>query len=704
MRRRSLIVWVLVAFAASDRAESAVTPAFWQSGSGAWSTAANWSTTPQVPQNGEPQPDSTYHAIFDTQNPAAYNVQISGRNVALDAISLRDNVTLQQSGGRAEVGRLGLESGRYVLSNNAIWTGEIVTADQGVFEVQSGVIQDSTLRGDVRLIGSVTSPAVLHNSDLQGATVYTLERAELSGQITGKGATIELNRRVVIEQPTTIGPGVTISVPPQTPNPSISTSDVLEILGRVETYETLGVGSRFQNHGQVTVLETGTFSQITRRADPSHSNHWTIHSGGQIMSLGRFELDEQSDVQWLLNGSLNRPLIFTSNFTADGQLRIDVSPSYMPRTDQSLVVIQANDTRLGEFDEIALGPLPKGFDWDISALNSEGIISFTGPATRRIAYTEFDEPPWDALDYTPAANGRELGFETTYEFNRGQFPAGGVIELLGERVLAFQSLDTSTVFDRVPIADFANVAVDLSFTVSETSFEDDIVELILHSEDAAQQSISTLVDLYSFNDLEPAVHELTLHVPSSWTEVSAEVRTTTNSSSAAEVVYLHSLDIVGYKYSARMERAGDFTVDGELSVDDLYKFDAILQQSNVVAEFDLDHSGRVDEGDRLFWIESLWGSYVGDSNLDGEFSSADLVAIFRAGQYEDGQVGNSRWESGDWNGDFEFNSSDLVLAFQRGGYEQGPRNAVSSVPEPSGQVLLLMSAGLLRGRHRVRSR
>ena len=81
----------------------------------------------------------------------------------------------------------------------------------------------------------------------------------------------------------------------------------------------------------------------------------------------------------------------------------------------------------------------------------------------------------------------------------------------------------------------------------------------------------------------------------------------------------------------------------------------------------------------------------GDSNLDGEFNSSDLVEVFAAGEYEDGIAENSYWTTGDWNSDGDFDSSDLVVAFRDGRYEEGP--AVNAVPEPSSAVLLII--GLL---------
>jgi hypothetical protein len=109
--------------------------------------------------------------------------------------------------------------------------------------------------------------------------------------------------------------------------------------------------------------------------------------------------------------------------------------------------------------------------------------------------------------------------------------------------------------------------------------------------------------------------------------------------------------------------------------------------------FDLDQSGVVDMADRTSMVVELLGTWFGDANLDGEFNTADLVAIFQAGEYEDGRELNSGWATGDWNGDFEFNTEDLTLAFQDGGFEQGPRAALRADPEPTSFALLM--TGLL---------
>ena len=92
-------------------------------------------------------------------------------------------------------------------------------------------------------------------------------------------------------------------------------------------------------------------------------------------------------------------------------------------------------------------------------------------------------------------------------------------------------------------------------------------------------------------------------------------------------------------------------------------------------------------------VETVLGTWIGDSNLDGEFNSRDLVTVFQSSQYEDSIDGNSNWETGDWNLDGDFTTTDLVFAFQDGGYEKGPRPAPVAVPEPGTLTMILI--GLL---------
>jgi hypothetical protein len=106
----------------------------------------------------------------------------------------------------------------------------------------------------------------------------------------------------------------------------------------------------------------------------------------------------------------------------------------------------------------------------------------------------------------------------------------------------------------------------------------------------------------------------------------------------------------------------------------------------------------INREDQRIWVMNLKHTWFGDANMDREFNSGDLVLVFQAGQYEDAVAYNSTWSTGDWDADGEFTTGDLVVAFQDGGYEQGPRVDIAAVPEPSGQLALLILSfcGLVR--------
>jgi hypothetical protein len=118
---------------------------------------------------------------------------------------------------------------------------------------------------------------------------------------------------------------------------------------------------------------------------------------------------------------------------------------------------------------------------------------------------------------------------------------------------------------------------------------------------------------------------------------------------------------------------GDFDGAGGLTASDLDLLSQTIRAGLYSHLYDVTLDGVVDDADHRKWVEVLAGTVYGDANLDGFFDSSDLVAVFVAGEYEDGIVGNSGWATGDWNGDGEFDSSDLVAAFQTGAYELRPR-------------------------------
>ena len=135
----------------------------------------------------------------------------------------------------------------------------------------------------------------------------------------------------------------------------------------------------------------------------------------------------------------------------------------------------------------------------------------------------------------------------------------------------------------------------------------------------------------------------------------------------------------------------DLTGDGKCDALDIDALSTEVRNGTNNPSFDLNGDAVVDSADRVVMVEQLLNTYFGDSNLDGEFSTADFVNVFQAGEFEDGVPGNSTWSTGDWNGDGDFGTGDFVVAFQAGGFEQGPRAGIARVPEPTGTVFGLGS-------------
>ena len=136
---------------------------------------------------------------------------------------------------------------------------------------------------------------------------------------------------------------------------------------------------------------------------------------------------------------------------------------------------------------------------------------------------------------------------------------------------------------------------------------------------------------------------------------------------------------------------GDFNQNGMLDADDMDLLSKEVRDGTNRTTFDLNGDTNVNDADRVVWVKEIKRTWFGDANLDGEFESGDLVAVFTKGKYE--KEVEAGWSEGDWNGDGEFSSGDFVDAFRDGGYEQGVLPAGNAVPEPTSVWLLLI--GLL---------
>ena len=161
--------------------------------------------------------------------------------------------------------------------------------------------------------------------------------------------------------------------------------------------------------------------------------------------------------------------------------------------------------------------------------------------------------------------------------------------------------------------------------------------------------------------------------------------------STATPGWVFGIDDVELDFSFR----GDFDGDGELTLDDINLLGAATRNSGLL-DFDINSDGDVDSSDVEFWVLDLFGSTLGDTNLDNEVDFSDFLRISANFGTDDPVV----WQDGDFDGDGLVGFSDF-LAFARGfnlGVEQ---TEVAAVPEPTtltSALILFFSITLLRKR------
>ena len=146
---------------------------------------------------------------------------------------------------------------------------------------------------------------------------------------------------------------------------------------------------------------------------------------------------------------------------------------------------------------------------------------------------------------------------------------------------------------------------------------------------------------------------------------------------------------------------GDFNLDGQIDTLDINLLTQAIIDESLDTLYDVDNNGVVDLDDQYFWVAIIKNTWLGDANLDGEFSSTDFVQVFQFGKYEDAAPNNAGWEEGDWDADADFTTLDFVAAFNEGGYELGPR-AVATVPEPATNLMWIVAGLYVATQHRRR--
>ena len=137
---------------------------------------------------------------------------------------------------------------------------------------------------------------------------------------------------------------------------------------------------------------------------------------------------------------------------------------------------------------------------------------------------------------------------------------------------------------------------------------------------------------------------------------------------------------------------GDFDGDNQLTLNDVNLLGAAIRHSGL-ERFDLTGDGLVDADDIEFWVLDLFGTSLGDANLDNTVDFSDFLRFAQNFGSEELVV----WQDGDFDADGAVGFSDF-LAFSRAfgitGTSQSAAQA-ASVPEPNALLLGIFSLGVV---------
>ena len=288
------------------------------------------------------------------------------------------------------------------------------------------------------------------------------------------------------------------------------------------------------NNGQVV-----GYSSASAR---SRAFLWT--SGGGMLDLGDLPGGEDASRATAVNDS--------------GQV---VGWSYGSPTAGSRAFIWTSGGGLQDLNNWVMA---SGFGWTLevaSAINNAGQIVGTGPnpngdyhgflltpvETTVLAFTEFEEPDLGVGAFTPGAADAELGFVTASSPSGGVNPLSGVTVIGGGGTRAFshRSIDATTTFHDVNLANYDEVVLSLRIQVANTNYE---------AGDFVRASITNgteTIDVATFEG--PLIDDLAgdgfldyrMAIPGDWTQATLVISSSTDSSQGSERFDFDSIEFRG---------------------------------------------------------------------------------------------------------------------------------------------------------------
>ena len=127
--------------------------------------------------------------------------------------------------------------------------------------------------------------------------------------------------------------------------------------------------------------------------------------------------------------------------------------------------------------------------------------------------------------------------------------------------------------------------------------------------------------------------------------------------------------------------AGDFNFNGELDAGDIDLLSIEAKKEAPTPAFNIAGDAEVDAVDRLFWVENLKGTFLGDANLDGKVDFFDFIDLANGFNKPGG------WAQGDFNGNQMVDFLDFID--QASNFGQPLQEAAFAVPEPASLSLSL---------------
>ena len=150
----------------------------------------------------------------------------------------------------------------------------------------------------------------------------------------------------------------------------------------------------------------------------------------------------------------------------------------------------------------------------------------------------------------------------------------------------------------------------------------------------------------------------------------------------------HNLPRMGGQKLLRLEAIvdplrGDVNLDGEITELDVIELEQRIAIYGEGRLLDFNDDNAVDFADRDIWIDEIYGTVVGDTDLDRDVDFQDFLNLSAA---FDGSAG---WLGGDFDGSGTTDFPDFLSLSGNFGFDG---NVVTAVPEPSGIAMLITLA------------